>query len=200
MPLDLPPMPPRIAVLPRDHRGYPIPWFCERQDPHADLGRAAAGKRDLAYRQKRCWICGQHLGVFLCFPVDAGQTLTRLSQLPPSHLACAAFAAVACPRIVSPPPAPGDVPPVMALWSTKSCLHRTKGQNVWFEMGEPGAINWYCRGRAATKVEATESLAAAMRVLSAAAALEGFDSEVELLTACQAVLPMLPRPEPVAVA
>ena len=208
MPVELPPLPPRIAALPRDRRGYPVPWFLARRGEDADFALADPEKVGVAHRRKLCWICGQQLGAFLCFPVGPMCTLNRISAEPPSHLQCAAFAAVACPFLVRPRmrrapkqdgavDPPGDFvdrnPGVVALWSTRSCgLMQVRG-GALFELGDPTAVAWYKEGRAATLAEVSESIAAAMPQLREQAEKEGEWAMQELLASVQALLPLLPR-------
>lgn len=218
MTVQLPPLPPRIAALPRDTRGYPIPWFLADQSPEANFQLAAKEKVSRAFAQKRCWICGQHMGVMLCFVVGPISTLTRTSSEPPSHLTCAGFAAVACPFLVRPqmrrmPKAegaqhpPGDFrttnPGITALWSTRDVtMVRTtadtsvsaRGGNM-FLLGVPEAVAWYCEGRGATLAEVSGVVAEEARVLTLAAKREGPRAELDLLQSVQALLPFLPRAE-----
>jgi hypothetical protein len=72
MPIELPELPPRIARLPRDERGYPVPAFVEwmrdgkaaaRGEPgvHPDFRFVRPGFRAGAFKLGLCWICGDRL-------------------------------------------------------------------------------------------------------------------------------------------
>lgn len=113
----LPSLPARIARLPIDARGYPVPWFV--QWFHADktpvVGRPdlEAGdypdhrvvdsrKFESAVRMNWCWVCGEVLGKHLAFTLGAMCVVTRASAEPPSHLDCATFSACGCPFLSRP--------------------------------------------------------------------------------------------------
>jgi len=43
-------------------------------------------------RHKRCWLCGQPLGKFMCFVVGPMCAINKTSAEPPSHRDCALYA------------------------------------------------------------------------------------------------------------
>lgn len=151
---DLPPRPPRIAALPLDYRGYPIPWFvawfrkgertpCKKGDGAPDF-RVAEGL-ELAVTCKLCWVCGGELGSFKTFVIGPMCAINRTNAEPPSHHECATYTAMACPFLTQParprrekanpldnPGAPGVMilrnPGVVALWTVKKYqLHSVRG-------------------------------------------------------------------------
>lgn len=208
MPVDMPPIPSRMANLLKDRRGYPVPWFVHWQDGMPDFTTIARGKREEAHRRGVCWICGDHLGAYKCFVVGPMCTVNRISAEPPSHLQCAAFAAVACPFLVKPamgrlPRPEGRVEPpgmfikrnpdVTALWTTKSYAQLPVPPSYLFEMGAPTSLSWWREGRAATLEEVSASIAEGMPALQKAAEAAGEASMQELLQAVQELLPLLPR-------
>ena len=109
-----PNMPSRIQGLPRDSRGFPVPWFVawfkgpdkmHETIPGAgepDFRVIAAGKLARAYHAKLCWICGQPLGSFKVFVIGPMCVVNRVTSEPPSHRDCATFAAEACPFLTKP--------------------------------------------------------------------------------------------------
>ncbi len=216
MTVELPPMPPRIASLPRDRRGYPIPWFTAiGADGEPDFTAAFQPRWGEAVRKGRCWICGQQLGAFKVFVIGPMCAVNRVSSEPPSHLTCAGFAAVACPFLVKPrmrrqQPDPESIPPpgimiernpgVTALWTTRTFkLHQVTygrpGQLII--MGAAMAVTWYREGRSATLEEVSEAIASGMPILTAEAEKEGPQAMQDLLASVQDLLPLLPRePEP----
>lgn len=114
----LPPLPPRIARLPVDARGYPVPWFVEWfhadgsvfgsiSDPiqpgdYPDFRVVSTRKMGLAVRNRLCWVCGGPLGRWLAFVIGPMCAVNRTSGEPPSHRDCAMFAATACPFLTKP--------------------------------------------------------------------------------------------------
>lgn len=102
MPFDLSNMPARIAALPRDRRGLPIPAIVMRDgvgDPHFTMNDLPTALR-LA-REGRCSICGERLGALKCFiggPASAFHQAGRYFD-GPVHLDCGRFALHACPYL-----------------------------------------------------------------------------------------------------
>ena len=96
-------MPARVARLARDPTGYPIPWFVHRPADGSIDFRVMDPKRFVqAVKERRCWVCGEHLGKFVAFvggPLSAAQ---RLYADPPSHVECAEFAVKVCPFLSIP--------------------------------------------------------------------------------------------------
>lgn len=99
------PIPPRMAALPRDHRGYPIPVIVYR-DSH---GRAQFTINDTPKRQRliaadACPICGQRLqrgrwfvgGPGSAFDPDGVYLDTGM------HDKCAHYALMVCPYLAAP--------------------------------------------------------------------------------------------------
>lgn len=101
-------MPARIDKLPRDIRGFPVPWFVDWMD--GPEGRRTVPvfqamdphKLVAAIRHKKCWICGEQLGKFVTFTIGPMCVCNRLSAEPPGHLDCSTFAVMNCPFLASP--------------------------------------------------------------------------------------------------
>lgn len=217
--LSLPPMPIRVAALPRDHRGYSIPWFVYVDANGPRFEAVQVGRAEEAIKGKgRCWICGEAMGQYKVFVIGPMCGVNRVSAEPPSHLLCAEFAATACPFLVKPrmkrmpvPPdaiaPPGDMiarnPGVTALWVTKSFRTFRPDQTkpgILFSLGPPVEVRWYAEGRMATLDEVTQSIASGMPILTAAAEKGGEADLRELLQMTQDLMPYLPRAEPALVA
>lgn len=107
----LPPPPNRIARLPVDARGYPVPWFvvwlddekvCDPGTGTPDFRVTKPNAVTVAVRFKLCWTCGQPTGSLKAFPVGPMCGLNRTSSEPPSHTECARWAAQACPFLTRP--------------------------------------------------------------------------------------------------
>lgn len=199
MPVSLPPMPERIARLPRDERGYPVPFFVTWFDGVPDFRVASRAAMARAIKEKRCWICGEVLGRNIAFTIGPMCAVNRTSSEPPQHRECAQFAAVACPFLTRPRmrrneknmpehvPAPGvqiDRNPGVALvWVTRSfelvrAHHGVAG--TLFSLGDAIAVEWYREGRPATRAEVAEATESGLPLLRGIAAQEG-EEAVEAL-------------------
>src|SRR4249920_2430888 len=86
------PMPSRIAALPHDDRGFPIPFFViTMPDGTRDFRIMDHVRRDKCIRSSLCWICGEKLGTYKAFVIGPMCTITRTSSEPPSHRECAEY-------------------------------------------------------------------------------------------------------------
>jgi len=98
-------MPKRIARLPRDKRGYPIPWNVLRGSDGTPLFTVNDSvKHMMALQGKLCPICGEPLGVHIWFvggPLSAFHPNGRYIDLP-SHKECAEFSLRTCPHLSAP--------------------------------------------------------------------------------------------------
>jgi hypothetical protein len=205
----LPPMPKRIARLPRDHRGFPVPWFvawfkdgkqCDRGVGEPDFRIAVSDKIAIAHRRKLCWTCGEPLGQHLAFLIGPMCAVNRVISEPPSHFECAEFAAKACPFLTQPRmrrnakdlpddriPPPGfgfkRNPGAVCIWVTEtySVFRPDMGApGVLFRLGPPNQVRWLAEGRAATREEVEASIASGLPSLQEVAALQGVEAIEEL--------------------
>ena len=177
-------VPPRIAVLPKDHRGFPIPWFVARlPDGSRDFRFAAPEKKGLAVRTKKCWVCGEMLGTYFCFVIGPMCAVTRTTAEPPCHQDCATYSVKICPFLTKPRMRRNDkdmedlkkigaeMPPgiaimrnpgVACLWTCRDYkTFKVAGDNsgdFLIRIGEPGRIEWYAEGRPATRAEVLASI------------------------------------------
>lgn len=193
----LPPLPQRIADLPIDERGYPVPWFVAWIDGKPEFRAMDAQKLEAAIKAKRCWVCGDVLGRNMAFVIGPMCAINRISGEPPSHSGCAEFAVMACPFMLMPKmrrrqnDLPEDVtkdeahldrnPGVTLLWVTRSYtwFRRPEG-NVLFEIGDPIELSWWCEGRAATRSEVLNSITTGLPALIEIAQQEGPKAVMEL--------------------
>lgn len=211
-PLDAVPMPARIARLPRDHRGYPVPFFVEWLNGKPEFPLFDPHKWRRCVKQRLCWICGDKLGRHLAFAVGPMCTINRVSSEPPQHRECAEYALKVCPFLINPAmrrvptakygevKAPGGImfegnPGVMALWLTPSySIIRTPTGPI-ISMEEPSGVEWFTRGRTATPAEAAEAFkAGAARLLVAADREAGEAGIVELVRLLIPARKLLPDP------
>lgn len=190
-------MPPRVAALPRDHTGRPVPWFVAwlegPQGLYPEFRVIGPGKIGKALVDHLCWVCGTRItlpvATFVIGPMCA---VNRVTAEPPCHRLCAVYAAQACPFLANPRmrrrennlPAgtkdPAGVmirgnPGVTLLWTTERF-------DVWFpepggspliSLGDPLQTEWFCEGRAATRAEVTGSIGSGLPALREAAAQDG---------------------------
>ena len=205
--MKLPSPPIRIARLPKDERGYPIPWFvawfkeggeCDRHvaGAKADFRVLASGKRELAVKKRLCWVCGEPLGVHQVFAIGPMCAVNRVTMEPPSHRACVEYSAQACPFLTVPARRRNEAgldeiehkvaglmiarnPGAIALW--ESAYRPFKVANGWLiRIGEPHRVDWWAKGRHATREEIEEAIATGYPELMKMAELEGPESVAEL--------------------
>jgi hypothetical protein len=97
-------MPPRIAVLDRDHRGYPIPFVVTRNEDGRPYFAANDSRKTLAAAiHKLCHICGQELPPDPWFVGGPGNALGNGDKAVyidgPLHQECMHYALRVCPYL-----------------------------------------------------------------------------------------------------
>jgi hypothetical protein len=202
-------MPAQIAVLPRDHRGYPVPKFVLFIDGKPDFRIMDHGYLEHCIKHKTCWICAGRLGRGLTFALGPMCSINRVNSEPPCHLDCARYAVQVCPFLAIPPmrrishnmpehsKSAGIMiprnPGVVGLWR---CTHykvaRYPDGGVLFDIGEPSAVEWWREGRAAHRAEVLESIASGLPQLAAMAVEEGPASVADLQARHRAAMAWLP--------
>lgn len=181
--------PHRITALPLEERGFPIPWFVPWFDGKPDFRAVKPERIQEAERRKLCWICGHRLGTAFAFVIGPMCAVNRVSAEPPSHLPCARFAVKACPFLSQPlakraevtehhlPPAGLMIernPGVILIWRTQSYrAERERDGRMLFKIGAPTGLEWYSRGREATRDEVIESIETGLPALKNVAAMDG---------------------------
>jgi hypothetical protein len=96
-------LPRRMAKLPRDHRGYPVPWFVYFDEQGVpDFRVLGQGKVAQAVNHQLCWVCGEQRGRNFSFVIGPMCAVNRISAEPPCHRDCAIFSARACPFLSRP--------------------------------------------------------------------------------------------------
>jgi hypothetical protein len=194
-------MPESIARLPRDERGYPVPWFVAWPGGKPEFRCADAKKFALAVRKKRCWVCGEPLDpkqhVFVIGPMCA---VNRVTSEPPSHAECAIFSACNCPFLSKPKaqyrdagmPEESVPPPGMIIMRNPgvTCLWYCRGYQLFqahmgtegylFRIPFPAMVRWYAEGRKATRAEIMASIETGLPTLHAMAEKQGPEAVAEL--------------------
>jgi len=208
----LPPLPEKMMNLPLDPRGYPIPWFVGEVDGVRDFRLADSRKRKLAQDNRLCWLCGGKLGRYMVFVIGPMCVVNRNTSEPGSHLECARYAAQACPHLSNPmaksrtanlptknvsrlPEALDGNPGCCAVYVTnESWPYIVPGTRDWLiRLGEPERIEWYARGRPASRDEVEAALAARLPLLAKIAEEQGpraIDALAQMVEEARAYFPL----------
>jgi len=202
-------MPNRIKRLPVSATGFPVPWFVHWEDGAPDFRVIGRGKVARAWSGKRCWICGDPLGVNLAMMLGPMCAINRTISEPPSHRECSLFACVACPFLANPrakrneqdlpehkeTPGIGLLrnPGAMAVWITRTVKPFRAPNGTLFTFGDPTEVLWFANGRRATRAEVDESISSGLPFLFAEAEREGAEAIAALQRMIGAAEKYLPR-------
>lgn len=175
--IGLPPLTARIAALPVDERGYPIPFFVAVIEGKPDFRVASTIAYAECINNNLCWVCGQKLGRHKAFLVGPMCGINRTSSEPPSHLDCAEWSVKGCPFLSKPNMVRNEHdlpvekkpfggvsidrnPGVMLIWVTNSFkVYRPKQTHgTLINIGDPTALSFWREGRKATRAEIMESI------------------------------------------
>jgi hypothetical protein len=189
------PLPDRMRGLPRDHRGFVIPYFVawlrdgnevNPGDGEPDFRILSPARMARCIRLDLCWLCGQKLGTRKVFAIGPMCAATRTTMEPPGHYECAVYSVKVCPFLSRPKMvrnekdmpeghwAPGLTikrnPGVTALWVTRSYKRFSAaaagaGKGTLITVGEPERVEWYAQGRPATRAEVEESIESGLPIL-----------------------------------
>jgi hypothetical protein len=190
-------VPDRIAKLPVNDAGYPVPWFVATIDGKPDFRVIAPGRIAAALAQQRCWICGDKMnGPTAAFVIGPMCAVNRVSAEPPSHRECAVYAAKACPFLANPKkrrregnkpesidPA-GEMiarnPGVALVWISRHWKPFRVHNGVLFDVGAPLHALWFAEGREATRDEVMASIDSGFPILMNMAEKDGPEAVAEL--------------------
>lgn len=195
-------LPDAMALLPRDERGYPVPYFVEYIDGKPDFRVMSASHWSNCVRENRCWLCGGKMGKRKWFVIGPMCCVNHVSAEPPSHRLCATFAVKNCPFLTRPLakrndrdlPAGKEIggfmiernPGVTAIWETSSYRLFNDGNGGYlFEVGPAKRVSFFCEGREATRAEVLESVASGVPILWEMAANEGEEAKKALVACCE---------------
>jgi hypothetical protein len=205
-------IPDRIAKLPKDKKGRPVPFFVEWFDDGPDFRIMNPESLIRCIKEKLCWICGEPLGKHMAFVIGPMCGINRTSAEPPSHFSCAHFAVQACPFMTTPRmtrreggmPEAGDIrapggialmrnPGVTAIWVTKAYAIINDGMGgIVLKMGDPDQIQWWCEGREATRSEIQHSIDTGIPTLMELAEADGPKAVAQLQAAVATFTILLP--------
>lgn len=206
-PTRFPNAPPRVAALPTDHRGYPVPHFTPVFNGIPDFVAADPRKITKCHRQRRCWICGQRMGRMNAFVIGPMCSVNRISIEPPSHPECADFATIACPFMSRPlakrahsenasEPPPGIMlthnPGASLIWWTLRYKAFPLDGGMAFEIGAPERCIWRREGREASRKEILEAFDIGLPKLRHVAELEGPEAVADMELRLKEALDLLP--------
>jgi hypothetical protein len=190
-------IPDKMRHLPIDERGFPVPKFVPWIDGKPEFRGMDGRHLKECITHKRCWLCGQPLGVHMVFVIGPMCAVNRNTSEPPCHHSCAMYAVQACPFLTQPKMRrnekdmpEGDVaglmikrnPGVTVLWTTRSykVVKDTGGAGVLFRIGDPEEIKYFSQGRQATHEEIMESINSGMPILWEHAKQDGIAALAEL--------------------
>lgn len=206
---ELPPIPVRMRGLPIT-RGYPTPWFVAQVNGEYDFRVMDERKLIRAVKEKRCWVCGEPLGVNLAFTIGPMCAVNRTSAEPPEHFECATFSAKACPFLTQREPdrrefkeLPTDVtepagcmikrqPGVVLVWVTNNYRILRTERGPLFRIGEAKRVFWWREGRAATRAEILESIESGLPLLRQPAEEQSAEAVAQLEKQIQEAMVLLP--------
>lgn len=199
--------PPRaMQFLPKDHRGYVVPFFVAWIGGKADFRVIDPVKMRRCVHQNLCWLCGGVLARTVAYVIGPMCAINRTSSEPPSHVECAEYAAQVCPFLTMPKaqrreanlPVDGQEMPgvglkrnpgVTLVWVTRDRarpFNVPKGPNgeragTLFDVGTPIKTLWFAEGRAATRAEVVHSIETGLPALLEVAKVdrEGALAELE---------------------
>jgi hypothetical protein len=190
------PMPTLLSKRPTQN-GFVVPWFVWR-DPATgryDFRITRPGAVQQAAQGGLCWVCGGRLDALdlrRAFVAGPMCCVNRISAEPPMHVACATYAARACPFLVRPhavrggrakpagaAPLPGHLdrnPGVAMVWvydvEVIGALHvielppTDSEQGGWlFQLPEPTKVKWFAEGGPATREQVEASIASGLPLL-----------------------------------
>lgn len=209
---DLPPLTERIAALPIDERGYPVPFFVAWIEGKPDFRVIDPRKLEQCVRFDLCWVCGQKMGKHKAFPIGPMCCVNKTTSEPPSHLECAEWSVRGCPFLSRPNMVRREDemteanaqnvagiqikrnPGVIAIWSTQSYKIFPDGFNkILFRVGPLERISWWREGRQATREEILHSIETGIPILEQAC--RGDVEELEALReAINDAKKLLPKP------
>jgi len=186
--------------LPRDKRGYPVPWFVDWVNGEPEFRAMDRRKLLRAIRERLCWVCGKQLWREMVFVIGPMCAINRVSSEPPSHRECAQFSARGCPFLSRPHMvrredglgefkhnAAGIMvdrnPGVTLLWFTyryevlrvPSIPEAGARPGLLFRLGRAFKTEWYAHGREAMREEVLESINTGLPLLYEANEKQGID-------------------------
>jgi hypothetical protein len=202
-------LPDRMKGMPINDAGYVVPYFVAWVNGEPEFRGFDGEKMVVCVRHKRCWLCGQPLGKFMCFVIGPMCAVNRVSAEPPSHRECAQYAVRACPFLTQPKMRRNerDIPEhlepaglmlrrnpgVTLIWTTLKYTIFKDGQGgALFNVGEPERVEFFAEGRAATREEVMASIGSGLPILREMAERDGPEAVAELQQMYDKALALVP--------
>ncbi|MDO8414806.1 MAG: hypothetical protein Q7S87_01195 [Agitococcus sp.] len=146
--------------LPRDSRGFPVPFFTTLRAEGQAFDVAVPDKWERAFLQQVCGLCGKELGPLLAFVGGPLNLEHRYFRALPMHGECAEYALQVCPfivykhyestralEIVERQAMVASRPNKFLLGQTLSCTPLKTEDGVWWvKAGEWAATSWWRDG------------------------------------------------------
>lgn len=153
---DLSDVPTSILRLPKDEHGRPVPWYAKWYGNKPSSLAMGEGKFNRAVAGRRCFLCGERLGVrVLCWVVTPLGVTQRQSEYPPSHPDCVAHVLRGGFMGIT-------LVGVMASYTARTfevvSLSEGGSPKRAINLGEPVNVDWWKDGRAATPEEVAAAL------------------------------------------
>ena len=202
-------MPAELRVRPRDHRGFPVPWFVTRKDERGrwDFVTVDTQRMYQAIRQDLCWVTGEPLGRFRSFVIGPMCVINRVAGDPPVKRNVALYSATVCPFLVNPRMRRvgehGEImegqrgravsrnPGLCAVFTVEKKRQHFNRHSL-FDLGEPSNVEWFKEGRPATRQEARAALDDGFAFLLDEAEKEGDNAVMHLLVMYELATRYLP--------
>jgi hypothetical protein len=161
------PLPQRMRSLPISDEGFPVPKFVPWIKGKPEFRGMDGEHMAMCVRLKRCWLCGDRLGVHMTFTIGPMCIVNRnIAEPPAGHVA-----GVGLKRN----------PGVVALWTTRTYrVHRAPNGGALFSIGNPESVEYFCEGRKATRDEILVSMETGLPLLMDIAQQEGNGAPEEL--------------------
>lgn len=158
-------MPANIRALPRDERGYPIPFFTALAYGKPDLRFADFRKVVICAQRRVCWVCSKPLRLgsmaFVSGPMGVANRYGSEGAL---HVECARFSLRFCPHLnndksqrreantpadaFSPLGMCKEKPPVVGLVHTAAYTVERHANGLAFVPARILGVEWWANGRA----------------------------------------------------
>ena len=206
-------LPDRMARLPKDKIGRPVPWFVAFIDGEPDFRVVKPGAASRALKYSLCWVCGCPFtgGEDCAFLVGPMCIVNLVSSEPPSHLDCAVWSARWCPFLSTPnmirrdrhlPGGAVNPAGIMIRRNPGASVVWVTGYRAWkaeredggflFRLGPPKQALWFAEGREATRAEVLASINSGLPLLREAAGQDGPEALSDLERMRAAALEHIP--------
>lgn len=207
-------MPRRIAELPVDAVGRPVPWFVAWIDGKPDFRVVGPGKLQQALKGSLCWVCGRGFagGEDRAWLIGPMCTVNLVTAEPSSHLDCAVWSGRNCTFLITPNMVRRDRhmpegavnpagimirrnPGASVVWVTgyRAWKAEREGRGYLFRLGPAKRALWFAEGREATRAEVLASIDSGLPLLRDMAEKDGPEAVAELDRMYQAALAYLPQ-------